>query len=263
MNSLVSVVIPAYNAENTIVGCVQSVLDQTYTNTEIIVVDDGSKDGTVSLLKCMAQSLPEGKLQVISQKNAGPSVARNNGIGHAKGEYIAFLDADDSWLPIKLEKQMPCFESEGVGLVGCRFCIGDVRVDEEQSDTIHVDFKKLLFKNYFVTSSVVVAAGVCRNFHFNSSQKYSEDYRLWLQIASEYRCILLTETLGRSFDKPVFGASGLSSNLWGMEKGELLNYKMLLTERKISPFLYIACCGYSLIKYARRYMISISRNIFQ
>ena len=100
-NALVSVVIPAFNRAHTLRRAVDSVLNQTYLNFEVIVVDDGSTDNTREVLRSYGE-----KIRWWSQINAGPSSARNIGIREAKGEYVAFLDSDDAWAPQKLERQM-------------------------------------------------------------------------------------------------------------------------------------------------------------
>ncbi|MEO1403422.1 MAG: glycosyltransferase family A protein, partial [Cyanobacteria bacterium J06635_1] len=97
----ISVVIPAYNSERTIGDTVQSVLAQTFTDFEIIVINDGSQDGTLACLGAIADS----RLHVFSYDNAGVAISRNRGIEKAKGEYVAFLDADDLWVPEKLTEQ--------------------------------------------------------------------------------------------------------------------------------------------------------------
>jgi glycosyltransferase involved in cell wall biosynthesis len=104
---LVSVVIPAHNAERTIRATIASVLNQTITDLEIIVVDDGSQDGTVAI----AHSFSDPRIQVISKPNGGVAVARNCGIACTTGEFIAFLDADDCWKTDKLEKQLAALQA--------------------------------------------------------------------------------------------------------------------------------------------------------
>ena len=112
---LVSVVIPNYNYEKFITETIESVLAQTYKNIEIIVVDDGSKDKSLEVLAEFGD-----KIQVVQQKNAGVSAARNHGVSLSKGAFIAFLDADDVWLPEKLERQIEKFNQDSeVGLVHC------------------------------------------------------------------------------------------------------------------------------------------------
>lgn len=91
---LVSIIIPVYNVHTYLEECVKSLLSQTYKNIEIILVDDGSTDGSAQLVDSLAVHDP--RIHVLHQENAGPSAARNNGIDHAKGEYISFVDGDDS-----------------------------------------------------------------------------------------------------------------------------------------------------------------------
>ncbi len=113
---LVSIVIPAYNAAQTIKTTVRSVFDQTVQDFEILIVDDGSKDKTIGV----AESIGDSRIKVISQVNGGASSARNRGIKEAKGEYVAFLDADDLWMPNKLESQLAVFSNDkDVSAVQC------------------------------------------------------------------------------------------------------------------------------------------------
>lgn len=102
--------IPAYNAESHLTECLVSVAEQTYGNWEIIVVNDGSTDETETVAMSFADSLP-GRVSVLSTDNQGLSNARNNGISLARGEFIAFLDSDDVWLPAKLQTQVDVLEA--------------------------------------------------------------------------------------------------------------------------------------------------------
>ncbi|MBA4184036.1 MAG: glycosyltransferase [Acidobacteria bacterium] len=105
---LVSVVIPAYNAARTLKATVQSVFEQTVQDFEIVIVDDGSTDDTIAV----ARSIEDSRVKVITQANGGAAAARNTGIKSAKGKYVAMLDADDLWMPNKLERQLAVFNSE-------------------------------------------------------------------------------------------------------------------------------------------------------
>ena len=104
IKGLVSVVVPVYNRENLVGKTLNSILRQTYPQVETIVVNDGSTDGSLEVLRSYKQNYPE-QIVVINQKNMGQALARNNGIKKANGEFIAFLDSDDTWVPEKLEIQ--------------------------------------------------------------------------------------------------------------------------------------------------------------
>jgi glycosyltransferase involved in cell wall biosynthesis len=109
----VSIIIPTYAAEKYIAATIQSVLEQTYKNFELLLVDDGSPDKSIEI----CEELTDPRIRIIRQVNRGVAAARNNGIRHAQGEYIAFLDADDLWLPEKLEKHVNHLEkSPAVGV---------------------------------------------------------------------------------------------------------------------------------------------------
>lgn len=101
MNSLVSAIVPAYNAEAYVAGAIRSVLAQTYSRIEVIVIDDGSTDGTADVVAGFGHAV-----RYLHQSNSGVSSARNRGMAQATGDYICFLDADDEWLPRKIEVQL-------------------------------------------------------------------------------------------------------------------------------------------------------------
>jgi glycosyltransferase involved in cell wall biosynthesis len=100
-NPLISAVIPAHNAQKFVDDALESVLAQTYPSVECVVVDDGSTDGTLEHVRAFGRGV-----RVVSQENAGPGAARNRGARESRGELLAFLDADDRWLPTRLERQM-------------------------------------------------------------------------------------------------------------------------------------------------------------
>jgi glycosyltransferase involved in cell wall biosynthesis len=123
---LISVVVPAFNASQTIRETLRTISQQTYLNLEVIVVDDGSTDGTAALVQ--EHSLRDPRFRLISQMNGGVASARNAGVSASSGEFIAFIDADDLWHPSKLEKQIAALVSAGrdVALVYCAFRSIDV-----------------------------------------------------------------------------------------------------------------------------------------
>ena len=192
-NPLVSVVIPVYNRANYVVQAIDSVLAQTYKNFEIIVVDDGSKEDVKGALQ---KYIKNKKIRYIYQKNKGVASARNTGIKKVRGEFIAFLDDDDIWLPKKLELQMPLFSDKNVGLVyGGRINFEDstqkVVWKSDSSKFYKGDvFDKLLFGNcnFVCTSTVIVRKNILTLYGlFNEEFKgaSTEDYDLWLRLAHD------------------------------------------------------------------------------
>ncbi|WP_242145109.1 MULTISPECIES: glycosyltransferase family A protein [unclassified Bacillus cereus group] len=149
---LVSVVIPLYNAEKYIEETMQSILNQTYQNIEIVVVDDGSKDQSPIIVKELQRKHPE-KVRYVHQENQGVSVARNTGIEHANGEYVAFLDSDDLWHPSKIEKQV---QSMHINNMNACYC-GYMNFYEETGEKVaHVtNFIKGDMTKSFLTHQVV------------------------------------------------------------------------------------------------------------
>ena len=114
MSGLVSIIIPTYNSGIFLSEAVESALKQDYLNTEIIVIDDGSSDNSIEFI-----DLYKDRITIISTANRGAASARNTGILNSQGEFIAFLDSDDIWLPNKLSKQMDLMKSENLDLVYC------------------------------------------------------------------------------------------------------------------------------------------------
>lgn len=113
---MISIVLPSYNRAHILPKAVESILRQTYKDFELIIVDDGSSDNTCEVVK----SFDDNRIVYVHQENAGACVARNNGIDHARGEYIAFQDSDDIWHQDKLEKQLKILQEKNADIVFCR-----------------------------------------------------------------------------------------------------------------------------------------------
>lgn len=110
--ALVSIITPTYNAERTIASCIESVVAQTYQDWEMLITDDCSQDATVDIIRRYAAA--DSRIRLFCQnENGGAGKARNNSIAEARGRYIAFLDADDRWMPAKLERQVSFMEESG------------------------------------------------------------------------------------------------------------------------------------------------------
>lgn len=165
---LVSVIVPAYNCEKYLERALSSVLAQSWKNFEIIVVNDGSTDGTAEQAAKFGD-----KINYVSQKNAGASSARNRGIQLARGEYIAFLDADDSWVSSKLELQVEVFlRNPAVALLCTKVLYLNEALEPEHNslvspgfdpDAVQLeDFKNLFDNPYLATSTVMVVTKIAR-----------------------------------------------------------------------------------------------------
>ncbi len=186
----VAVIIPAYNAASSIAETLESVLAQSVQPSEIIVVDDGSRDGTAAAVAAFGS-----RVTLLAQDNAGQSRARNAGARASRAEWLAFLDADDLWLPEKLERQL-VLASADVGLIYCdRINIGDLdglpEVQSALQPLIEGDvFEALLHGNVITTSGVLVRRAVFEavgGFREEAPVQPAEDWDLWLRIAAEHR----------------------------------------------------------------------------
>ncbi len=197
----VSVVIPVYNSYKYIEETLDSVLSQTYTDFEVIVVDDGSKDKTTSIVKQYQVKHPE-KVILIQKENGGPASARNMGIKAAHGEFIAFNDSDDLWLPLKLEKQMEHFNSgPQIGLVYSKYTSfkddKELRTKPEKGHSGWI-FAKLLSKSIVQASTMIVrrkcldAVGT-----FDESFSLADEYDMSLRIAKKFQCHFIDQSLTR------------------------------------------------------------------
>jgi len=202
----VSVVVPAHNAERYIGSCLASVLVQTYKDFEIIVVDDGSTDGTRAVVLSMG-----GAVRYIHQTNAGPSAARNAGLAAARGEFICFLDADDLWLRGKLSAQVAFmdahpdvhlifadseeFEDNGIQ---CHSLVPSAIISAGANSPIPGAYQKLLVENFIPTSTVMARRACFTEIGcFDATLRASEDRDLWSRIAARFAIACQPQVLGR------------------------------------------------------------------
>lgn len=201
---LVSAIIPAYNSAY-VRDAIVSILDQTFRNIEVIVVDDGSPGDAIRKI-CM--DFPD--VRYIRQNNAGPSAGRNRGIREAKGEWIAFLDDDDTWLPQKIEKQLQLIArlpvKERIGLVYTgQYLFQDNTVFGSKVDEADgLIYPYLLFGNFIGTcSSIIVPKHVFDKVGgYDETLICSQDFELYLRIAREFEIYSVHEPLIRYRTRP-------------------------------------------------------------
>jgi glycosyltransferase involved in cell wall biosynthesis len=200
---LVSVIIPAYNAGRYIKEAVDSALAQTYKNCEVVVVDDGSTDNTRQVL---APYIDAGKIKYIYQENKGLAGARNTGIKNSSGEYITLLDADDIFLPRKIERQVNFLEKHPE----CDICYCDLYhfYEDKPDQLLKLNYRyysgkevlpHLIAGNFIAPISVVARRTVFERFgYFDETLKRSEDIEFWLRIAlGGGQICFLPEVLGK------------------------------------------------------------------
>ncbi|MEM8677629.1 MAG: glycosyltransferase [Cyanobacteria bacterium P01_G01_bin.67] len=190
----ISVIIPAYNAENTILTTVNSVLQQTHQDLEIIIINDGSSDRTEKILN----DIKDSRLEVYSYENGGISTAKNRGIDLATGDYIAFLDADDCWTKDKLATQFLALEKNTQAGLAYSWVYFQYETEAKSyADTsgyltgdIYPD---LLLKNFLHTSSnPLIKTSVIKEIGcFIPELKVAEDWDLFLRIAAKYHFVLV------------------------------------------------------------------------
>lgn len=252
----VSVVIPCYCCAETIERAMSSVFAQTSRPAEVIVVDDGSGDDMIHTLHALQEQYERGWLRIIELPiNVGAATARNAGWDMATQPYVAFLDADDSWHPEKLRIQYEYMQNASdVSLCGHQ-CVW-LR-DNETPPVIPKDLHatkisavSLLFKNVFSTPTVMLRRDI--PFRFQEGKRCAEDFLLWQQIAIKNLQVVRIESPLAYVHKPLYGAGGLSAQLWNMERGELSNFVGLYRAGYINFLLYALATFFSIAKFIKR-----------
>ena len=228
----ISVIIPTYNRKNTLPRAVESVLNQTYKPVEIIIVDDGSTDGTKEWFSEMYPLV-----HYIYQVNSGVSSARNTGINSASGDWIALLDSDDERLPDKLEIQVKLLQNNAE----LRFChtneiwirngvrINQMKKHQKYGGNI---FKKCLDICRISPSSSLFHTSVIKDVGlFDESLGVCEDYDLWLRITAKYTVLFLDQPLIKKFGGHI---DQLSRVFGGIEQYRIRSLEKILTSKSLS-----------------------------
>jgi glycosyltransferase involved in cell wall biosynthesis len=223
-NPTVSVVIPVFNGASTVSRAIESALSQTVPPLEVIVVDDGSQDDSATV----ANRFP---VKFASQANAGPAAARNHGARISQGQWLAFLDADDAWLPHKTERQLPLTDDPFIGVIHC-YVQRDYRFGNPPEV---VSFDRLWWRNCVATSSTLVRRSAFEElsgFDMDPAIISVEDYNLWLRMAARgWRIVTVPELLCKY--TPTSGS--LTRHLNRFAQAELANLKKITCELHIPP----------------------------
>lgn len=193
---LVSVIIPAYNAEVTIIETVESVLGQTFSDFELIVINDGSTDHTLEIL----DFVKDDRLKVFTFENRGLPAARNRGISHASGKFISFIDADDLWTPRKLDMQLDVLQRNPQAGVAYSWT---VVIDEQgkflfPQDRLYTEgnvYHHLLLDCFIASGSNILVHRHCIESVglFDPGMKFFEDWEFYLRLASRWPFVVVPE----------------------------------------------------------------------
>lgn len=237
-----------------------SVACQTQRPAQVILVDDASGDGTLDLLRFLQAGYGDWIRVLALDANKGAASARNAGWNVATQPYIAFLDADDAWHPRKIEIQWGYMQQHPDVALSGHLCRQLPQTATQApvwpvalTGAHDIAWTRLLLQHQFVTPSVMLKREIA--LRFCEGMRHMEDHRLWMEIVgAPMRVVKLHAELAAVY-KPVYGASGLSADMWGMEKAELANYRYFHDQGKISGPLLLALQAYSLLKYLRRLII--------
>jgi glycosyltransferase involved in cell wall biosynthesis len=190
-DALVSVILPVYNRPGWVERSVESVLSQTYQHLELLVVDDGSTDGTGQILDGFGS-----RIKVLKQSHAGPEAARNLGLEHARGDFVAFIDSDDVWYANRLSRQLPLFSKAEVGLVFGNAALIDYRQTPSRRlgrtffDGVRPSRGRVLedfARGCFVPCSSVLVRRKCfADVGRFTPRRVAADYLKWLEISAKY-----------------------------------------------------------------------------
>ncbi len=251
----VSVVIPCFRCSPTIGRAVTSVAVQTQKPAEVLLVDDASGDETSSALQKLASEYP-GWVRVLAlAHNQGPSAARNAGWEAAIQPYLAFLDADDSWHPEKIRIQYGFMRDNPNIDVSGHQCLW-VRADEtlpqvlDEVTITKISVLDLVLGTRLSTPTIMLKRHI--PFRFEENKRYAEDVHLWRQVACTSNRVMRIESPLAYMHKAPYGVSGLSAELWPMEKGDLSSLLSLYKAKHISWMLLALGSTFSIAKYLKR-----------
>lgn len=180
---VVSVIMPAYNAEKFIEEAISSVLAQSVSNWELIVIDDGSQDGTQQIVADFTRKDPRVRL-MVNEENMGVAKSRNRGLDVCCGEYVALLDSDDYWQPNMLEKMIACAQSTQADIIYCSYAIVDENRKKICNDFIvpeETSFERSMVRSVITCSTVLLTKKIAKAHRF-PTDIYHEDIALWFQL---------------------------------------------------------------------------------
>lgn len=265
----ISVVVPAYNCAKTIIQSLESVKHQIVdpgVEFEIIIVNDGSTDNTLDVINGFLQRNKNLNARVYTKVNGGVSSARNFGISHSTGEWIAFLDSDDSWLKEKTQSQVSFINAHpNINFIGCSRNNETLSLWGHKIDKIYqAKVDDLLFKMFPQTSTAMVRKATLEEVGFyREDMTHAEDGELWIRICHAGNFYYMPNSLVSTGDgKHNYGESGLSANLSEMHKGTMTMLRYSYENNIISSTVkYYLFCFYYNFKYLKRIVYVWGREL--
>lgn len=266
----VSVIIPTYNRATVLGRSIQSVLDQTFQDFELIIVDDASQDDTRDVVNNF--NIPNIRY-VRHEKNLGPGLARNTGINLAQGEYIAFQDSDDQWLPEKLEKQIRYLDSAPSDVGAVYSCLlrmngsGTVHIPSVKNRRMEGDIHLDICRGNFIAMPVVLVKKECfaRTGLFDDRLNQYEDWDMWIRISKYYHFGFIDEPLVISYftpgsvnEKGVVSEVQAASSILEKHNEEYVENKSVMAYLQFS--MGNRLCQTEYIDQGRRYLIKAIKS---
>lgn len=240
---MVSIIIPIYNAERFITDTIDSVINQSFHDWELLLINDGSTDQSLKIINEIATN--EQRIKIISQENSGVSIARNTGIKYAKGEIIAFLDADDFWKPSHLKNRIALFDKNSDVV----WLFGSIELIDENSNSLNRiisgtddDILNSLLKwdgNTITTPSTICLKKEClHSISFDENLSTAADQDFAIQLASKHNGKYLEEATVLYRVLP----NSMSRNIEVMEKDHILVFKKAADNKLFKSFWFKQKC---------------------
>ena len=248
---LVSIITPLYNGEKFIQQTIESVIAQTYSHWEMIIVNDGSTDNGANIVSEYVQV--DKRIQLHHQANQGSATARNTAIDYAKGRYIAFLDADDLWDTDFLEKQLQ-FIAQNNAAISCASCR---RIDENNQEVLvpflvptHITYKDMLRSCHLPCLSTILDRQQLINIAFNTKlHSLRDDYVLWLSLIKQVGCAYGNTQVLTSYR---LTSTAATANKWKVIKPQFLVYYRIEKLGLLRSIYYLCHWAYyGLKKYSK------------
>lgn len=263
----VSVVIPCFRSGATIERAVRSVQQQVCLPLEIILVDDASGDGSLVKLRELAATASTVPIRVLAlERNVGAASARNAGWDQAQGDFVAFLDSDDAWLPKKVQvqynymRQHPSVHATGHlhVVAGVDEPLPEIAVPAAITGR-QIGRWEILLRNPFITPSMMVQRTLAPRFR--EGRRFMEDHLLWQQMVLSGLAVQRLAVPLAVIHKASFGEAGLSAQLVSMQRGDLENYRVLRDLGYVSGTIAFLLRCYSNVKFMRRLLVVAARQV--